>query len=856
MRVVVSVQPKAASSRGLVHYIAHSKIDASREPKTREIFNSYADAIAVEKASDILKSGASNKKPANDQLHHVVISLKAEDYDRLGTDEKEKQEALKKITRAALTKLEQSIGADRLNWAAGIHRNTDNPHVHIAIQKEFFDKNFERHSLRKIPNECLPHHEKTGDGSKTFAHGSIVEAATAKLDEIIAEKARTKDGAKQIRREQNEQSRVAEKTQKSEVGQTEKAVLSETKSNAEVENERGILARAVLAKFYLEKTRENLESLETSGYLRRFKITDALTGQKRRMSLSDLERRAEKSADRQIRKTNVTDAAKKDKLRRELVASEMEKNADGIKRIRAILHNLIVKENQNLRQRESDYDRIKPAAEKIWRAYARENKKLPIPNLSASELEMLQAGSIEKRDVRAANYYETVRKELARERGAPTRTPEEIRRLKALGILSELKVQFQEKQLKDLSDRKRFSPVEIGGEKWSLGKADSLIDKHEQDERKITGRIGKVLGRIGLVEPKNKRAKLEETKQAVAEKLSEKEEQMRAELQREKSILKTLDEFYKNESSAGKEHLAPEFTATELSEIESFAFELKNAELYRENWQHQKQFITRSDGGDSGNQKNIESFTESKRKTIAGRTLAREIMCETQISRAKEGLARFQKNKTFQKFEITDAKNGESKFVSLKEVEFNSRGSLLDQTLEYFTENREKRRTRHQLEKMVKEKESELKENLKSARELLKVAGAETGDFKQKSFFGAVNYTEMPIFTPKELMTLEIRIRETENKSEAAKLQKILGAVNYEQVKNLSVILANVAGEDKFSKNANGQRIKEQDETKSVHDTGANTRTRLNEISEAKTQGGREITREDKEANIQQERGR
>ncbi len=31
MRVIVSVQAKAASSRGLVHYVAHSKIDASRE---------------------------------------------------------------------------------------------------------------------------------------------------------------------------------------------------------------------------------------------------------------------------------------------------------------------------------------------------------------------------------------------------------------------------------------------------------------------------------------------------------------------------------------------------------------------------------------------------------------------------------------------------------------------------------------------------------------------------------------------------------------------------------------------------------------------------------------------------------
>ena len=68
----------------------------------------------------------------------IVISFKAEDYDRLGAIETEKQESLKKITRAAMKRLEEAIGADKLNWAAGIHRNTDNPHVHIAVSKRIF----------------------------------------------------------------------------------------------------------------------------------------------------------------------------------------------------------------------------------------------------------------------------------------------------------------------------------------------------------------------------------------------------------------------------------------------------------------------------------------------------------------------------------------------------------------------------------------------------------------------------------------------------------------------------------------------------------------------------------------------
>lgn len=848
MRVVVSVQAKSGSSRGLVHYVAHSKIDATREPKTREIFNSYADSLSVEKANLFLKSGAPVKRPVNDELHHLVISLKAEDYDRLGADEKERQESLKKITRHAVSKLEEAVGADKLNWAAGIHRNTDNPHVHIAVQKEFFDKNFERHLLGKIPNDCLPHYEKNGD-EKTFASGVLIEAANEKLDEIIVEKARNQ--SKQNSSPQRNQNSHDGEHQKAGRDKTKSAFEPGEKSNAGVERERDILARAILAKFYLEKSQENLDSLETSGHLRRFKITDAITGKKRQMSLFDLERRAEKSARRELKKLNVSDAARKDEITKKLVGAELEKNDDSIKRIRTILHNLIVKENQNLATRESDYKKVKPAAEQIRQNCRRENRKLSIPNLTAAHVEMLQDRSVEKRDVRLANYFEHVRRELARERGTPTRNDEEIRRLKALRIASQLKVQSQEKQLKDSVARKRFASVEIGGEKWSLGKADALIEKRWVEEQKWAGKIGKVLSKIGLVEENQTRAKLEEIKTQVAEKLTEKSEQSATQLESEKNILKTLDEFYKNDTHAKKETLEPKFTASELAEVESFAFELKNARVYDENWRHQKEFIENAVAV-----KNDESAKELRQKIIAGRAVAREIMCETETARAKEELSLFQKNKIFQKFEITNAKTGAARFVSLKEVEFDARGSILDQTLEFFTENREKRRTRYALEKLVKEKESELKENLKSARELSKVAGAETVDYKQKSFFGAVKYSVAPVFTPKELVTLEIRIKQTENKSEAKNLQKILEIADYTNSKNLSAILAKFGDENRVAKTAMHETEKGQIEKQSAVQTEAKTPANQREIRESKINSERDDARETKAADNYQERGR
>lgn len=834
MKVIASVQAKRSSSRGLVHYIAHSKLDAGKEQNGREIFNEYSDKTTVEKATDLLKKNASAKRPANDELHHLVLSFKSEDYERLGKDEKERQKSLKEITRHAMKQFEKEIGADRLSWAAGVHRNTDNPHVHIAIQKEYFDKNLEKKSLNKIPVTLLPHYEKVGE-EKTFNPGILIEVATNKLDEILLEK------EQQISHKQQEHTQFVNKTPNKLPRTQGMEKFSEAKSKIETMREREILAEAILTKFYLEKTRENLESLENHGDKRRFKIFDEITGQTRKMSLFDLERRAEKRANRSLNKRNITDAEKKDELRKNLVEGEFEKNAESIKRIKTILHNLLVKENRELRKHENDYQNIKPLAEKIRSSYKSENKKLPVPLLSSDEMEILQAGSLEKKDIRAANYFEKVRKELSLERGEPTRSNDEIAKLKGKKIFTDLKIQWQEKQLKDFNDHKRAFPVEIDGKKWTLVKVDSLLEKKEQDDKKIVGKVSKILSKIGLIEEKTSLKQLEEIKAVIGEKLSEKNEQIISDLTGQKSIQTTLDDFYKNDTNPEKENVPAKFSAAELAEIESFAFDLKLADIYRENWEQQKQLIEHAQG--LGKNEN-DSISESKQNVIAGRSIAREILTEIEVAHSKEVFADFKKNKDFQKFEVTDRKSGEARFVSLSEVRFDSRGSLFDQTLEYFLENREKRRTRNTLEKLVKEKGSLLKENLNSAKDLFKVAGEIAADYKTKSFFGATHYLHTPIFTPKELMTIELRIMNTENKSEAGKLQKILDSLDHSQTKNLPAILESFTAEKESAKSIEKDSINQQKSPVKIEKDEVRSEEKIIEI------------RENKIEIISQERGR
>ena len=306
-----------------------------------------------------------------------------------------------------------------------------------------------------------------------------------------------------------------------------------------------------------------------------------------------------------------------------------------------------------------------------------------------------------------------------------------------------------------------------------------MIEKHTLDEQKITSKISRSLAKIGLIERPSELGKLEETRSKIIEILGEKQENLVKQQSDEKALLETLKGFYEKDTNAEKETLQPKFDAKELAEIESLAFELKLTEIYKENWLQQKQFIADSEHKDN-----------SVKDVIAGRALARQVLSEIEVSRSQEDLNLFKKNKDFTKFEIINQKTGEAKFVSLSEVRFDSRGSLFDQTLEYFLETSEKRNTRREIEKLVKEKYIELKENLRDAKVIYKTTAEETRDFQTRSIFGTVKFLQEPLFTPKELMSIELRINQTSVKSEAKNLQKIFDSADHSKVKNLSAILS------------------------------------------------------------------
>ena len=185
MRVVVSIQSKRGSAHGLVNYIANSKIDPSKErPNGRELFNDFSSNLSLESANNSLKVALSKTRVSNDQLHHFVISFRESDYKQLARSEKERQTKLKSITRASVDGLREYLGAEKLSWVAALHLNTDNPHVHIALQKEYISKSFENCHLTQIPKDSMPHYE-TVSKKKVFFQGILAHAAEVKMESVL-----------------------------------------------------------------------------------------------------------------------------------------------------------------------------------------------------------------------------------------------------------------------------------------------------------------------------------------------------------------------------------------------------------------------------------------------------------------------------------------------------------------------------------------------------------------------------------------------------------------------------------------------------------------------------------------------
>lgn len=739
MRVVASVQAKRGSSRGLVHYIAHSKLDNEREPQeSRELFNAFTNNLSVKSANNSMRAGIAKGRPSNDELHHLVLSFRSDDYRKLGADEARRRQALKDITRAAMKSLETSTNAERLLWAAAVHRNTENPHVHIAIQKLYFTKEVERQVLKKIPREALPHYEVRGV-EKILVPGFLFEAATKRMEAIITRE--------RTRAKVSKQATSRESSKEHSIGQT--ASKPNNESAIQTVTERDALRKGILAEYELRYRQSKIDYLLDHGDKMRFMVSDPVSGRRRRLSLREIEQR------------------------------ETDRYSAPERQVKAILHKMLAKEEAAKIQFQTETADAILEADRIREGYRKKGRKLPPPSLTKAELDKLQEQSLETSDIRRFSYLERIRTELERSGEIDPRRKDDLRPIFAQKTISELRSRVYEKKHTELNDRGYYRPVDLGDRSVSLAQLDREQKAPESSVFSIFERLKNTAARLS--KKANSSTRTNETKNLRNDIVNKLDEQIASILKDQKVEQNKAQVLAKilNTNSENPQ-IDASYSPEQLAEIETLSVRLKLRTEYERNWNEQRTLIESAGSDCPAYRKLVKAdptadFAEHKDGIIAGRVLAREIVAKVEFDKAKEDLKTFQDGRRFQKFAIADKKTGSVAYLSLHEVDLPLRGSLLDRAVDELFEGREHRALRRTAESLVKEMEQRLKDVVTGAKEIMASAARNAYEFKDFSFFGLRSETaHQPIFTSAEIEMLELRAANTLNPQEAERLRAIL----------------------------------------------------------------------------------
>ncbi|MCI0389676.1 MAG: hypothetical protein MOB07_13065 [Acidobacteria bacterium] len=186
MRTVVKVILSQESSESdAARYIAHDGIDPEREGGNRRplFTNRGDDDFTYRYANSFLNGG--HGTPIENDLIHFLVSFEPEDFEALGASDEERKERLREAAREAMEEVKEDLRENhyllrnkqnlQLNWrwVAGIHLNTDNPHIHFLIHKAVAESEGRILRVGRIPKRLLPRKVRSPDGGLRSVEGVI-----------------------------------------------------------------------------------------------------------------------------------------------------------------------------------------------------------------------------------------------------------------------------------------------------------------------------------------------------------------------------------------------------------------------------------------------------------------------------------------------------------------------------------------------------------------------------------------------------------------------------------------------------------------------------------------------------------
>lgn len=632
MKVVVVVK-KGLGGSGVsqaARYVSTRERDEEREgQEARKLFSEDEERLNYSQANRLL---GDRRDPKTDDVLHLVISFhQEEDFNQLGMNEESRLSGVRKTTRGTLKEMTDALHADKLRWVAGIHRNTDNPHVHLLIHRDYVDRQTGRAKrLNTLPKEMRVSWQKASDGTRIINPGLFSQTFEKHLDQNIRQFA-------------NDQRR---KSQEERV-------------------ERTTLGQAMVAADRIEQLQESLRTAVAFGEWHRYQVVDE-QGRSRLVSEYDLRQRADAIGRQMTAQVKFKlPAETRAQMRQEAAAQEIGRSDGVIKKIRVARRADLGAIEMKLQQATLASRPAISESIAIKEKYEGAGLPIPTPILSRADLAQLQNRAISLGDAEKLKRLEEIRITLASEKDEPARLPQETGRLRAQRFVARSRLMVEQQTAARFEETKHLRQWSVGNDerqtKNSLAGVESALAA-ASDQAKFIGARSLHWDDGHRERAREKAHELSRQRAEILNRIADERAKLSEEVKRRAEVVKTLDEIYAGEKERhhkeGREMPAPLFTEQDLRELETHTARRRDPEFYRT-------LIAIVREHDARSRRDPKEIARER----FSRASARELMAGIEVRESEAGLERFNERRTQMMVITQEGRGPEIMLARLADVE-------------------------------------------------------------------------------------------------------------------------------------------------------------------------------------------
>jgi len=748
---VLSTGGGSGASR-ITRYIAERDKDLTREgPGSRRLFSEDQDNLSYHRADRILDPHGG--QPDKDDLIHFSVMIEEEEFDKLGAEEKEKQARFREAVREAMKGMAAELNVEELTWVAGIHRNSQNPHTHIVMNKAAIQRGTGKPEwISRIPKRLLPHRE-IENGKEVIVNGPLGEKFLTAIEKQQALYLHPKEKqpeltpaekwerlARKYQKEHAEPTRLEQAYNPSRptTSRDHKQIAASWNEQAQTQNDKFIdfriaLGRRLEFEMRLAFAEAWHDRAVRHGHTYRFEVVDQTTGEERRISDFDVRRRAAARATRASYADHTG--------RNEAIEADLADHSVTLQQLSEARETKIASLGKDVSSLRGTLTKVE---EGLGKRYDMPVERELTPLLSRETVSELQQQAVKLNLADRASELEKLRIALAREHAAPVRTDREASTLAAQVNVSRAELMAGDARLENFEASVHLTNYEVAGDRWSLAGIDKQIARRSEDTKLVPQRAARLdlrsLARLNYSAAGREQAALEVehliyVRGEIVRQIEERRAPLIADRDLSREMLDVLENAYSTEqrsrSRNGAEMPEPKYERHQVNRLESSAETLRDPRLIKEVTDLEKT-----------------AFKNDPEISWEGRAVAREIMSGLAVEETKERLQHFLESKRVASLNLGDHRTG-----TLREVEARTLTDYLARAIE----SREQRDHRHSITNAAREHHGRLVSDFErasgyhdAARDLASEAQGHDPQFTDKERINLEIYAERQNDTERE----------------------------------------------------------------------------------------------------------